>query len=462
MIITEETKRAFLTWRERPDVFLKVCFGVELWPKQLEILQAVAAGEKRIAVRAANDVGKSFALACLALWFLYAFPPNAVVTTAPTWNQVTVILWREIAKLWERRRFSSDAESLKTQLRVTSDQFAMGLATDETERFQGFRERNSLFIVDEASGVDEGIIEAIEGSLQGSGAHLVMVGNPTRTSGPLWNAFHGRQSALYKKMHISAFDYINYVKSGGRYIAPLVTEADIEEKRLLWGEDSVLWAVRVLGEFPREPEGTIIPLWAVERARQVSLEPSGEKEFGIDVADVGSNETVVVCRQGDVVLWLEAWRGRPSGETWGKVVQLIERDRPARVKVDYPGVGVGLYTHLLEMRRARGWKTEIIKIEPGAKAQDQDRYLLVADELWYTLADRFREGRIDLTRLSERDYSILSAQLTARMGKLDAFGRQRVESKSKLSESPDRADALALAFYSAKQSWSMLEYYLAL
>ena len=45
------------------------------------------------------------------------------------------------------------------------------------------KEDNMLFIVDEASGVADAIMEAILGTLSGANNKLLMCGNPTKTSG---------------------------------------------------------------------------------------------------------------------------------------------------------------------------------------------------------------------------------------------------------------------------------------
>ena len=45
-----------------------------------------------------------------------------------------------------------------------------------------------LFIVDEASGVADPIMEAILGTLSGNNNKLLLCGNPTRTSGIFYDA----------------------------------------------------------------------------------------------------------------------------------------------------------------------------------------------------------------------------------------------------------------------------------
>ena len=54
-----------------------------------------------------------------------------------------------------------------------------------------------LFIVDEASGVADPIMEAILGTLSGENNKLLMCGNPTKTTGTFYDS-HTRDRTLYK------------------------------------------------------------------------------------------------------------------------------------------------------------------------------------------------------------------------------------------------------------------------
>ena len=409
-----------------------------------------------MAVRAGNAVGKTFAIAGLALWFLWTHKPSAVITTAPTWRQVRDILWREIRKLWGQKRFKSKFDPDLTQFIISDDQFAIGLATDQPERFQGFHEKNILFIIDEASGVDDEIFQAIYRSLQGPGARLVIVGNPTRLDGEFYRAFT-EKAHMYHQIHLSAFDYLAWAKQH-YHIQGLVTEQDIEEARMMWGEHDVLWYIGVLGEFPREVPGTLIPLYQVQKARhaQLPIDKGQPIEFGVDVADQFGDETAVCARQGDVVLFLHAWNDKSLEDSVQEIARLIEQYKPEKVKIDYPGVGVGAYTMLEQLRRERKWETLLLRVRPGEEAIEKDAYRHVSDEMWFLLAERFRKGQIDLTRLDDMGYRKLLAQLVSRKAPPpDGAGRRYLEPKSSLISrglrSPDRADALALAFYQPRR-----------
>ena len=62
-----------------------------------------------------------------------------------------------------------------------------------------------FFIVDEASGVADPIMEAILGTLSGENNKLLMCGNPTKTTGTFYDS-HTRDRALYKCHTVSSAD----------------------------------------------------------------------------------------------------------------------------------------------------------------------------------------------------------------------------------------------------------------
>ena len=82
-------------WRANPVMFAKDVLNVELDPLQQEILMALPDND-RLAVRSGNGPGKTFLSSIAALWFFCCFYLSAVITTAPTWPQVELLLWKEI------------------------------------------------------------------------------------------------------------------------------------------------------------------------------------------------------------------------------------------------------------------------------------------------------------------------------------------------------------------------------
>lgn len=183
-------------WRDDPVGFAADVLGARLWSVQREILESVRDNE-RTAVRSCHASGKTFDAAVCVLWFLLTHSPSKIVTTAPTWRQVEEILWSEINRLWGRCALQFLGRCLQTKLAIGKsvddkqpDWFAIGLSTDEPDRFQGFHSPNVLVIVDEASGVHERTYAAIEGILSTGGQmRLLLIGNPIKPVGVFHKAF---------------------------------------------------------------------------------------------------------------------------------------------------------------------------------------------------------------------------------------------------------------------------------
>jgi len=125
--------------------------GEQPWDKQKEIMLSVR-DNPRTAVPSGFGVGKTWAAVRVALWFLYSLPHSLVITTAPTWRQVETILWAETRRQHQKSLRPLGGIVLQTQIKIADDWFALGLSTDEPERFQGFHSAYLLLIFDEATG----------------------------------------------------------------------------------------------------------------------------------------------------------------------------------------------------------------------------------------------------------------------------------------------------------------------
>ncbi len=430
-------------WSGDPAGFARRELGADLWEKQVEILESVR-DFPRVAVRSCNGSGKTYTAAHAALWWLACFPDAIAITTAPTEHQVREILWREIRRIYRGRGGFMGGRLLRTSLELGEKHFARGFSTDFPERFQGFHEGHILFVVDEASGVREGIFEAIEGSMTSDHSRLLLLGNPTSLSGYFYEAFH-RRRRLWRTIHISAFDTPNL--SAGELLRPyLVTGKWVEDALINWGEGSPLYQIRVLGEFPSESEDTLISLRVIERAvaagecAGVSAASGEGVEIGVDVARFGSDRTAICVRQGSRVLELVSYSKKDTMETAGLVSSFASRYSASRVRVDVIGVGAGVVDRLRE-RGVQG----LTGVNVSQRANDWERFSNLRAELYDGLRERFQEGRIEIPR-DER----LVSELASIRYSFTSSGQMRIESKDDLRgrglASPDLADAVMLAF----------------
>jgi hypothetical protein len=428
-----------------------------------------------VAVRSCNGSGKTYTAAYAVLWWLMCFRNSLAITTAPTEHQVRDVMWREIRRAYRGHEDLIDGTLLRTSLELGDKHYANGLSTNAPDRFQGFHQDNILFVVDEAPGVAEEIFEAIEGSMTSARARLLLLGNPTARSGTFYEAFHGRRE-LWSTIHISAFDTPNFQTDGpdfqaidreaGELVLPgLVTPKWAADALVNWGETSPMYQVRVLGEFPTEGEDTLIPLRLIEAAVNRVIEDSppqdhlGEPEktsedspqesleeppveIGVDVARFGSDRTVICVRKGPRVLSLSSYQRQDTMATAGAVARAIADHRPGVVRVDEIGIGAGVVDRL----REQGHK-HVKGANVAVKASNSEQFLNARAEIFDGLRVRFESGRISIPEDRE-----LIGQLAALRYSFTSSGQMKLEGKDELRRrglpSPDRADALALAFAS--------------
>ena len=460
-----------------PVQFARDILGVSLWWKQEDVLDAVMR-ERRVAVKSGNGLGKDFTAAVAVLWYLHCHDPGIVLSTAPTFRQVRHVLWRQIHRLHRGAADTLGGTLLDTRWELAEDRYALGLSADGADQFQGFHCPNVLVVVDEAEGVHEEIYEAIDSVMTSQYPKLLLIGNPTSTSGPFHRAFH-QERGIYETITISALDSPN-VKQGRIDIAGLTTAEWVAERRKVWGENSDLFRSRVLGQFPLRGEDNLISMddinAAIDEERDRSglgtgrgdaclapadpadatsemdkddplglflpgMAPSshGRVVVGVDVARFGSDRTVVLMRRGDRVESIKAFSRIDTMTTAGEVMVAVREHRPDAVNIDVIGVGGGVADRLREQGiRARG-----INVAEGPR-RDRTCANLRA-EGYKSLAQRFRDRRIRIPRDTE-----LISELADLRYSYDSRGRLLMESKERLrgrgATSPDRADALMLAF----------------
>ena len=437
-----------------PVRFAADVLGVKLWSKQEEVLEAVR-GQRRVAVKSGNGLGKDFTAAVAVLWYLQQHDPAIVLSTAPTFRQVRHVLWRQIHSLYRPVADTLGGRMLDTRWELAEDRYALGLSANDADQFQGFHSPNMFVVVDEAEGVGETIYEAVESVMTSANPRLLLIGNPTTTSGGFHRAFH-RESGIYETITISALDSPN-VKEGGIVFPGLTTAAWVDERRAIWGEESPLFRARVLGEFPDRGDDNLIAVPDIEAAvygGHPSPQPSptrGEGVFerandgrgpvviGVDVARYGPDRSVIVVRRGNVVEDIRTYHQANNVELANRVADAVREWRPERVNVDEVGVGAGVVDILLD----RGITVHGIS---GSSEPVRERACanLRAEGYW-TLARRFETGNIRIPRDTD-----LIEELSALRYRFDSRGRVLMESKESMRgrglPSPDKADALMLAF----------------
>lgn len=458
-------------FRRDPVKFFELVLGVEPWSKQREIIEAIR-DNQRVAVKSGHKVSKSHTLAGVALWYYCSFEDARVVCSSTTSRQVNKIIWRELRMMRARsgrcldcRKMQEDGprpcvhsalidgelgETAQTGLKSTDFREVVGFTATEAEAVAGISGANLLYLLDEASGIDDAIFEAIEGNRAG-GARVVMFSNPTRTTGEFFDAFNSK-ARFYKTITVSSEETPNVVE--GRVVIPgLATREWIEEKKEEWGEESPLYKVRVKGEFPLKEDGKIFSIHTISQAEKKWEETSeaGRLFIGIDPAGpTGSGDESVFClRRGLKVMHLQPNLGlNDEGHLVTLLGLLKQWGLPGEIPVvvlDREGsIGASLFGMLRNHSELHPEAFELV----GARASDRAPrqplvYDRLRDELASSLESWFREGGAIPTD------SKLAQELHVFEWKQQANGRLKVTSKEDVKKiigrSPDRYDALALS-----------------
>lgn len=447
----EEASALRIRGQTDPVWWVKHILGDRPWQVQKDILRALV-DNREVNVRSCHSAGKSWVASRAALWFLYNHPDSLVITTAPTARQVRGILWKEMRTAHRRSRYPLGGDPSTTALRISPSWMALGFtaAEHDPDRFQGFHAKHTMVIIDEACGVSDEIDTAVDSILSGDHSRLLRIGNPTNASTPFGLAFRQQRG---KRFAISAFETPNFTAAGitidhirnntwreqaaGQPLAApnLINPEWVADKFKYWGETSPLFLSRILAEFPTGGESMVFDINQLEAAQHSTVEKERPVVFGVDVARQGADDTVVALRTGDSVRILDSWNGHDTMTTTGRIIALARQHNPERIHVDEIGLGAGVLDRLVELGH------QAIGINVAKAARETDRFENSRAELFWNLRERMESGALSLAP----DVTLIE-QLAAIRYEFTSRGRIKLETKSNMASSPDRADAVALAF----------------
>ena len=441
---TEKIRQVMNEWRNRyyedPVLFVREVLGVDPDPWQIEFLGAIARGDRKISVRSGHGVGKSTGSSSAMLWYFLTRSPVKVVVTAPTSAQLFDAMFAEL-----KRWINELPELLKQMIEVKQDRIVFRSAPDEMfisartsraeqpEALQGIHSEHVMLVADEASGVPEAVFEAAAGSMSGHSAVTLLLGNPTRSSGFFFDT-HNRLSGEWTTFRVSCVD------------SPRVSEDYVNEMKSRYGEDSNAYRIRVLGDFPRSDDDTMIPMELIDGARQrdVAQNKYAPVVWGLDVARFGSDSSALCKRQANAVTEkIRIWKNLDLMQLTGAVVAeyevLSDAEKPAEILVDSIGLGAGVVDRLMEL----GLPARGINVSESPSFGTQYRNLRA--ELW-AKAKTWLERRDCYLPNDER----LIAELATVRYKFASNGKLQIESKDDIRKrglaSPDVADAFVLTF----------------
>jgi phage terminase large subunit len=456
--------KSFAPYRDDPVSFIRDVLGGAPWSAQIEIAQGVR-DNPLVVVRSCNGAGKDWLAARLALWWVYA-RKGFVLVTGPTERQVKNVVMGEVRAAFARVE-GLPGDLFETALRVDRDERVgiLAFTSSTASSLTGFHAPRLMVVITEAQGVEPFAWEAMHANLSGAESRFLAVGNPLAPSGDFFNA---NRSPTWRAFRLSAAEHPNVVE--GREVIPGAVGADFVERMAReYGRGSGIYRSRVEGEFPDSAEdGLFRRTWiAAAFARHARMQPDTDHDLvaGIDPARLGPDSTVLAVRRGPVLTHIKTWTRLDLAEMTGRLVTALREVgfRPSRLEVvppwqrtaysgttrrsggrgrlivDSVGVGGGVLDRLREL----GYK--VTDYNGGRTPRNTRKFLNRRAETSWQLRSLLEAGEIALPT-DER----LADELLATRWKPTSSGQVQIEAKddlrARLGRSPDRADAVVMAF----------------
>ena len=420
-------------------------FGVNAAPKDeqlagfiFEIDEALETNEKPyISVRSGHGTGKTFVLANLSNFIGLTEDDAKIVLTAPVAAQLKNQLVPELKK-WSQNLYPSIAGLVDVMSmdaiygKVKPNRAVARTARKEnTEALAGVHGKFVLYIVDEASGIDQKIFDVIDGALTGDRFLFVMCSNPTKTYGTFFDS-HNKNKKLYRCIHLDCRLSAN--------VKPKWIETMAEK----YGSESDTYRVRVTGNFPKSSTNSLFDIEMMESlfdSKRI-IDDSGIEVWGQDIARFGDDKSQLYRRKGYRGRGFIGWEKKDTMETASKFTYEFNAayEKPEYAFFDTIGVGAGVFDRVCQL----GLNKVALEANASRKATNPT-YFNKRTEMYHNLAEAIKKGFY--TPYDEE----LEEELLAHTYSLTPDGKIKLCSKDEIKDaigrSPDKSDAVALTFF---------------
>ncbi len=396
-------------------------------------------------MKACKGPGKTTLLAWFAWLFLLTRRHPKVICTSITGPNLKDGLWTEMAK-WQaqsdmlKELFEYSATAIKcrsapdTWWMVPRTWSSSASKDQQADTLAGKHADNMLFLLDEVGGYPDAVMAAAEAVLSGEGdLKIVIAGNPTQLSGPLFRAFTSERSLWYGIEITGDPDDPKRAKR--------VRIDWAREQIAKYGLDNDWVQVNVFGKFPKTSPNSLLGPNDMQRALGAHLRDDeyrfAQKRLGIDVARFGDDATCICPRQGLLVGRIVVLRGQPTDVVAARVA-LAKKNWDSEVEfIDASG---GYGGGPVDMLRQGG--ITVHEVYGSGKPSDE-AFFNKRSEMWFNMAKWVKGGGC-LPNDPELAEELCAPTFTYQGGKIRVEEKEQV--KLRLNRSPDKGDSLVLTF----------------
>jgi hypothetical protein len=335
----------------------------------------------RVSAASGHGTGKSFSYALFCDWALKVYPSSNTLLTANSIDQVRSVVWKELESMTTAIN-SKLPWMAPFFVRETRRYFARGYKdgwwviprtapVSKPENIAGQHRKWYSALVDEASGLNDEILGIIRGALTDEENRMIMFSQPTRMVGFFADTHLGEISKLWNTHTLNS------------ELSPRVSKKFIYEKLIEYGgHHSPEYQIKVLGLFPTNLSGMLIPRHWCEIAQKIKIDHQGPWGW-VMTADVSEgvhrdSSTYTVWK---VSGYEKERRAEPvkseefrdlDPKRFGQHIYNVSLDYPyCTIGIDYDGVGM---TTALEVEELGGNVHRIRWGRPPHSDEDKKRY----------------------------------------------------------------------------------------
>lgn len=417
--------------------------------KFLQVVQDLTLNEdqvpKQFGAKAGTGLGKTWCLAIAVLWRWFRSKGSMHVNTAPTERQCREVFFQEISNHIGNSPILGPMVNLggaKLTMKDYPHWKIMAATASDENAIRGLHHPDMTIAVEELTGIREEIIAALLRTCSQKNNLFIAIFNPDRPAGTAYEMFHSR------RVHWPWNITMNKLSLATER-PDLVDPGKIELVREEFGEDSDMWRVGVLGQFPLQGAANVMSIPLVEKAQETNMglgigSGPAVRVISLDFARFGGDSNVIAARSGNAIPLFEEMVCDPNEA----VLRAFEI--PAELGwaedtivwvIDGIGIGQGMAWHFLER------DLNLIMFHPNSPSPVEG-YANLASAAWFNLRNKLRNETVHLPEDEE-----LQQQLTTRLyttEKVKGVDVFKVETKKDYKKrgfkSPDKADAIIQAF----------------
>lgn len=409
--------------------------------------------KRRIAAKSGQGTGKTTGSCIIGMHRMLLDVGAMTVITAPTMRQCKDVWIAEFRRLLENahpimRKYIKVYDT-SIQICEIKEWGAKCVTATRPENMQGYHQKYLTFLLEEASGIGRPIWQQIKGTLSNENSMLLAIGNPNLQACEFFDCFT-KNRHLWHTMTFNAEE------------SEIVSKDNIRLIEEEYGKDSDVYRVRVLGEFPHADPRSILSLddveycctqvpylSAVNDPRGRNHDGSWGRQIGIDLARFGSDESVIAVRSGLSTHFYKAFsKVEPShiiDFAFRIQADLGWKDQDVTYVIDAGGMGQGVFGPIYDAGK------KVHEFHTQGKSTNTS-YMNKMTEAWFSLAKLVKARAVKLPNDQRLIQQLVSRQyITARKdGKLMVEPKEDYIKRAPLGEdtcSPDRADALVMAYY---------------